>query len=121
MLTIPEEFRISDVKLVKSETEHTEIRSGPKVDFRVRKDSLCGTLVEAVHYGVACVGGEAGDEEGAFFVVEEAGCFGPVHEPEFCYEAEGDGDDAFDYEDPAPPSVSGDAVHFGDGKGEELV
>jgi hypothetical protein len=81
--------------------EGTEVCSCSQIDFWIGEDAFCGALVEAVHSGVACVGAQAGDEEGAFGVGEEGGGFGPVCYPEFRDETADDGYDAFDYEDPS--------------------
>ena len=114
----------------------TEVRRCAEVDLGVGEDALCGALVQAVHDCVACVCAQARDEECAFRVAEEGGGLGPVADPEFCDEADGDGYDAFDDEDlrgglgvscvfiwesppvwwaltyPAPSAVATYSVHF---------
>jgi len=61
-----------------SRVDDAEIHECSEIDLWIAEDALCGALVHAVHDGVAGVGGEAGDEEGAFVFCQELCRFGPV-------------------------------------------
>lgn len=58
------------------------------------------------------VGLEAVDEEAAFHWREEAGGFGTVGQQPKAGQADQDGGDAFEHEDPAPACEAGNAVHL---------
>lgn len=96
----------------------TKVCRSPQVDLGVRKDSLCSSLVQSVHYCVASVVAQSSKEESAFFVVQETRRLWPVHEPELGKQTEENSDDALDDEDPAPAAITSDTIHFGDGEGE---
>lgn len=80
--------------------DDAEVGEGAEVDFGVAHDAAEGDFVHAVHAGFAGVVAEAGDEHGALGFGEEGCGFGPVGDPPLRHEADDDGQEAFEDEDP---------------------
>lgn len=75
----------------------------------------------ALHGGTPLIGAEAGRDKRLFAVGEPLDLFGEVGKPKVEEEADNDGQQAFEDEDPAPSSVAADATHLSDRCSEETA
>ena len=83
----------------------------PDIDFPVTKNPACSLFVQTVHSSLRDVFAQPAQQDFAFVVVQELGCFWPINDEEFCKARYKNRDESFDDENPAPAFISTDTRH----------
>lgn len=91
-----------------------EVHDDAAIDLPVREDALPRCFVQSVHSRHAAVLLQSDPQHALLLVAQECRLFGPVRDEPLACDANDDGEESFEDEDPPPAAVAPYPVHIRD-------